>query len=324
MTENTPDAVRLATDFARRLRANADRAERDKFTVANLSTMSVDGCRALADWIDDAAEFLGARAMQAAMAAPAGVRVRALDLATLLKHAFDSGAKGGAWVDYDCTNLAPYHRVAEACGVPAEYYAAIEDAGAREGIGPLPPDPTPAGAGDLVERLRDASDDPYFQMTPGVEEWLKKNWALREHAADALEALQAEVAAQKARADDMHRRAQQAEAPKMAARDVAKVLWGFISKAHERYHKARARATAAEAARDALKAEVERKDKALRGVREQAARTEEIALALLAQINPHVDLAEGPSQLFFSLRDQIKIHGPAARKAALAPAKAGG
>ena len=54
--------------------------------------------------------------------------------------------------------------------------------------------PTPAGAGDLVERLRDASDDPYFQMTPGVEEWLKRNWALREAAASRIEALEAEVA----------------------------------------------------------------------------------------------------------------------------------
>jgi hypothetical protein len=74
----------------------------------------------------------------------------------------------------------------------------------------------------------------------------------------------------------------------------------------------------------ALKAEVERKDKALAVVREQATRTDEIALALLAQINPHVDLAEGPSQLFFSLHDQIKVQGPAALHAALPPAKAGG
>ena len=54
---------------------------------------------------------------------------------------------------------------------------------------------TPAGAGDLVEQLRDASDDPYFQMTPGVEAWLKKNWALREAAASRIEALEAENAA---------------------------------------------------------------------------------------------------------------------------------
>lgn len=62
MTADMTDADRLAADFVRRLRANADRAEALKFTVANLSTMSVDGCRVLANWIDDAAEFLGARA----------------------------------------------------------------------------------------------------------------------------------------------------------------------------------------------------------------------------------------------------------------------
>jgi hypothetical protein len=42
----------LARAFAQRLRANADRAEKLKFTVANLSTLPVADCRALADWID--------------------------------------------------------------------------------------------------------------------------------------------------------------------------------------------------------------------------------------------------------------------------------
>ncbi len=62
----TQTDAQIASGFARRLRANADRAEAMKFGVANLSTMKVDDCRALADWIDGAAE-LGARAMQSAM-----------------------------------------------------------------------------------------------------------------------------------------------------------------------------------------------------------------------------------------------------------------
>lgn len=114
----------------------------------------------------------------------------------------------------------------------------------------------------LVERLRAAY--ALVEMWPEREpDGFSNLLALRNltpEAADALEALQAEVATQKARADDMHRRAQQAEAPKMAARDVANKMWNFVWKAGERYHKARARATAAEAERDALKAEVERKD----------------------------------------------------------------
>ena len=80
---------------------------------------------------------IGARAMQEAMqeaAHPAKAEVRALDLATLLNHAFACGALGGAWTDYDCTDLACYHRIAKACGVPAEYYAtsAVELAGASD------------------------------------------------------------------------------------------------------------------------------------------------------------------------------------------------
>src|SRR5689334_9638934 len=43
-------------------------------------------------------------------------------------------------------------------------------------------------APDVVERLRNASDDPYFQLTPGVQEWLDRNWKLREEAAALIEA----------------------------------------------------------------------------------------------------------------------------------------
>lgn len=121
MSTNLNNASDVAHAFSQRLRANADYAERCKFTVANLSTMSVADCRALAGWIDDAAEFLDARGMQAAVAR--NVKLRALDLANLLRHAFDNGAAGGAWEDYDCTMLGAYHSVAEACGIPAECYA---------------------------------------------------------------------------------------------------------------------------------------------------------------------------------------------------------
>ncbi|WP_421696873.1 hypothetical protein [Ancylobacter sp.] len=119
-------------------------------------------------------------------------------------------------------------------------------------------------------------------------------------AVDALEALQAEVAAQKARADDMHRRAQRAEAPKMAARDVANKMWNFVWKAGERYHKARARATAAEAERDYLKAEVKRKD---------------VALYQIANVG------QGPT--WYTAPSVVRKAEDIAR-AALAPAKAGG
>lgn len=55
-----------------------------------------------------------------------------------------------------------------------------------------PSTPAKAAASEgLVERLRDASDDPYFQMTPGVEGWLKRNWALREAAAARIAELEA-------------------------------------------------------------------------------------------------------------------------------------
>lgn len=48
------DTNQIAADFARRLRANADHAEDCKFSVANLSTLSVAECRSLAAWIDAA------------------------------------------------------------------------------------------------------------------------------------------------------------------------------------------------------------------------------------------------------------------------------
>ena len=44
----------LALSFAHRLRANADHAERSKFSVCNLSTMKIEEARALADILDAA------------------------------------------------------------------------------------------------------------------------------------------------------------------------------------------------------------------------------------------------------------------------------
>lgn len=71
--------------------------------------------------------LLGARAMQAA---GAGVRTEPLpfDIVILLKHAFDSGAKGTKWADYDVSDLAVYRRVAEACGI----LSALSPAGPQE------------------------------------------------------------------------------------------------------------------------------------------------------------------------------------------------
>ncbi|GLK86632.1 hypothetical protein [Ancylobacter defluvii] len=46
------DAAAVAGAFSRRLRANASFAETQRFSVANLSTMGIADCRALADWID--------------------------------------------------------------------------------------------------------------------------------------------------------------------------------------------------------------------------------------------------------------------------------
>ena len=183
--------------------------------------------------------------------------------------------------------------------------------------------PTPAGAGDLVERARNAErnitgrlrDAGWAPTRAGIE-------SARNHIRDLasrIEALEAEVARQKARADDMHRRAQQAEAPKMAARDVAKVMWRFISKAHDRYYQQKARATTAEAERDALKAEVERKDKALVGAFEFAgrARGTALGLAMSGKDNPKLD-----SSLMKMHEDGLEVERTI--RAALAPAKAGG
>ncbi|TCK28008.1 hypothetical protein EV667_2004 [Ancylobacter aquaticus] len=59
----------IARTFARRLRANGDRAEADKFTVANLSTMSVEDCRALAQFLEEACELHEASVMAEALRA---------------------------------------------------------------------------------------------------------------------------------------------------------------------------------------------------------------------------------------------------------------
>jgi len=64
-----PDPVRVARTFAQRLRANAVYAESVKFSMANLSTMKVEDCRALADWIDGAGEIAEAEPMARALAA---------------------------------------------------------------------------------------------------------------------------------------------------------------------------------------------------------------------------------------------------------------
>lgn len=61
----------LALSFARRLRANADHAERSKFSVCNLSTLKIEEARALADILEAApARKAGA---QEPVAVPAGL-----------------------------------------------------------------------------------------------------------------------------------------------------------------------------------------------------------------------------------------------------------
>lgn len=45
---------------------------------------------------------------------------------------------------------------------------------------------------DLVEQLRDFGNDPYFHLTPGVQEWLQKNDIIKERAAAHILELEAE------------------------------------------------------------------------------------------------------------------------------------
>lgn len=60
-------SIDIARIFARRLRANADHAEKQKFSVANLSTMRVADCRVLADFLEDVCDVHEASAMAEAL-----------------------------------------------------------------------------------------------------------------------------------------------------------------------------------------------------------------------------------------------------------------
>jgi hypothetical protein len=107
----------------------------------------VDGCRTLADWIDDAAEFLGARAMQAAIPAPAGVRVRKLEWQTRRPHHGDgydyvAASLVGEYLVTTCNDAVYLNsRIIKGCrgiaAAQADYErrirSALEPAWAREG-----------------------------------------------------------------------------------------------------------------------------------------------------------------------------------------------
>lgn len=236
MTADMPDPVKVAREVV---------AKRYDNTLAEgMGRLIRDGAMDTNDVYGVKEAILGARAMQDAMA---GREVQAGDLRSIdwrglfisvldrMRQGGESREMGARWMAEAASRailsaLEPAG-AQEGAQSPVAAMAATLQAVEDEGVFvPDPITPTPAGAGDLAERLRDASDDPYFQMTPGVEDWLKKNWALREVAASRIEALEAEVA------------------------DKARHLEG-MALMEEAY---RARATTAEAERDALKAEVER------------------------------------------------------------------
>lgn len=196
MTENTPDAVKVAREAL----AN----EYDKTGWHDQAARIRDVRQLETDPLKFA--ILGARAMQAAMPAPAGVRVKALEDA--MREACDLLAER--------THGSPARSPAHNARLRLEAaLSAIEGAGAREGAydperdlepclearlfvtpesldafmeaNPLPPEPTPpptpAGAGDLVERLRGkvfAAEGQRLRL-------------VAEEAASRIEALQAEV-----------------------------------------------------------------------------------------------------------------------------------
>ena len=183
--------------------------------------------------------ILGARAMQAAMPAPAGVRVRP---SPQIGEEADKycAERGERWTkafralrNYCMGNMADEDGGAyplvdlltrpgdpitdgefELISIVDEILSAIEDAGAREGAAPalnlhdayaremaakdVPSAPTPAGAGDLVERARNAErnitgrlrDTGWAPTRAGIE-------SARNHIRDLasrIEALEAEVA----------------------------------------------------------------------------------------------------------------------------------
>lgn len=286
----------IAGAFARRLRANAGHAEKQKFSVANLSTMSVADCRALADWIENAAALFGIIAMQVALDPDIGH----IGLGHVCKH-------GVRWPhacdECDRAALGAQERA------NAEHRKGLSDSekylsGNRERVENAIPAPA-ADAAELVERLaqwlHDEVDypDPHFPNYHWPEHpddtgqreggWLHiipkdtqaqfRDIARRlatfidKTTADALEALQAErdsLAEWRREASDtlvlQTRRAGAAEAERDAQRRKIEDLSVALAECERRLDADYQREDVAEliAERDALKAEVERKDGALR------------------------------------------------------------
>ena len=161
MTESekaAPDAVRT---FARRLRGNADRAEALKFSVANLSTLPIADCRALADWMDSA--------MQEAMAQggePTPKQLRDAyaysDLICPTTHNIEAEILG-VWRFLNGQVARPAPEVKDApgfercadCGGSGMYWAGEDVRPCPECNGDtvVPTTPAPAAADEVVEAL---------------------------------------------------------------------------------------------------------------------------------------------------------------------------
>ncbi|WP_428029761.1 hypothetical protein [Ancylobacter sp.] len=196
MTENTPDAAEAARQA---VFANAE--ARTRLGVDHTSAFTI------ALW--------GARAMQAAMPAPVGVRVpdgwklsvTETDGRVWLNIVAPSGASASLSCAAGSDNGPTI--AAQVLRWMRDDLSAIEDAGAREGatcgtcgkiIRPCPTlgtmcgcsptaitfTPTPAGAGDLVERTRRATDDLRLLRCPTAA-------ADVDEAASRIEALEAEI-----------------------------------------------------------------------------------------------------------------------------------
>lgn len=333
MTENTPDAVE---EIAAIIRDHSSKPYSDQ--------ASRNAAKAL----------LGARAMQDAMAGR--VRVKALEWIkpplseTMRKCETPLGTyrtwthheADGQWFwSFEFGMMTEQGKGASEAEVQAAAQAhrsslilsALEPAGGQEGAEDQPP--SGAGLEDDISpveamaiacgmlppalNLHDAyarekaAKDVRTEHTPAPDvpglvrrlRYRGQRWAagqtggdLDNQAADALEALQAEVAKQLGRAEGQ---------------------WAGWVKADCQLRAAEARATAAEAERDALKAEVERKDKALVGAFEFAgrARGTALGLAMSGKDNPKLD-----SSLMKMHEDGLEVERTI--RAALAPAKAGG
>jgi len=292
MTENTPDAVPYVFAY---------RNWRGEISERRVTPSSV--WFGTTDWHPEPQWFMhaydhdkgarrefamrdiGARAMQAAMPAPAGVRVRDLvwkdhNTAACVLGIYYIGRIGGEWeLLFRPSPLCAYDRISSGiepnfeaalrsaqAAAQADYErricSAIAGAGAQEGANAehrkglsdsgkdvsgnreRVVNATPAGAGDLVERGRKAS--------AVVDSYTGDKCLIRD-LTDRIEALEAEVARLRGQVE-RERATSTGEWASQRENDALTI----------RYHEMKARATTAESDLAALRAEVERKDKALR------------------------------------------------------------